>query len=232
MTTLVAKRTTSPVLKTLNMQVPHQRRAWQSLCEKMKGKKKRKAEVRLFSVASEPWRQSQEAAVRFMKRPDERWRTWDCHGTAHLSWDKQGSVSPSALTLYWPRMLKGWQIVSGRRWREGDGKGLWLFIKESDNKIEHLQGCPRECVALTDHLWQCSSVTVRLQKLHTLWVTGTIKIWHISQSGKRQQEIITVGKQPEDAVSTGSASGREHPANSLQHLTFIKNPQKEDMSRE
>lgn len=232
MTTLVAKRTTSPVLKTLNMQVPHQRRAWQSLCEKMKGKKKRKAEVRLFSVASELWRQSQEAAVRFMKRPDERWRTWDCHGTAHLSWDKQGSVSPSALTLYWPRMLKGWQIVSGRRWREGDGKGLWLFIKESDNKIEHLQGCPRECVALTDHLWQCSSVTVRLQKLHTLWVTGTIKIWHISQSGKRQQEIITVGKQPEDAVSTGSASGREHPANSLQHLTFIKNPQKEDMSRE
>lgn len=231
MTTLVAKRTTSPVLKTLNMQVPHQRRAWQSLCEKMKGKKKRKAEVRLFSVASELWRQSQEAAVRFMKRPDERWRTWDCHGTAHLSWDKQGSVSPSALTLYWPRMLKGWQIVSGRRWREGDGKGLWLFIKESDNKIEHLQGCPRECVALTDHLWQCSSVTVRLQKLHTLWVTGTIKIWHISQSGKRQQEIITVGKQPEDAVSTGSASGREHPANSLQHLTFIKNPQKEDMSR-
>lgn len=71
MTTLVAKRTTSPVLKTLNMQVPHQRRAWQSLCEKMKEKKK-EAEVRLFSVASEPWRQSQEAAVRFMKRPDER----------------------------------------------------------------------------------------------------------------------------------------------------------------
>lgn len=54
------------------MQVPHQRRAWQSLCEKMKEEKKRKAEVRLFSVASEPWRQSQEAAVRFMKRPDER----------------------------------------------------------------------------------------------------------------------------------------------------------------
>ena len=158
----------SPVLKTLKNASSSSEESVAKPLWKDERERKRKAEGGPCSVASGPCRQSQEASVRFLKRPDERWRTWVCQGTPHLSWDKQGSVSPSAITLYWPRMLKGWQIVSGRRWREGDGRGLWLFIKESDNKIKRLQECRRERVALTDHLWQCSSIMVRLQKLHTL----------------------------------------------------------------
>lgn len=81
-----------------------------------------------------------------MKRPDKRWNTRGCQRTPHLSWDKQGPVSPTALTLRWPRMLREWRTVRGQRWR---GRGLRLLIRESDNKT-----CQREVAAQPGQLWQ------------------------------------------------------------------------------
>lgn len=82
--------------------------------------------------------------------------------TVHLFQDERGSVSPTAFALRWPRMA---ERMTNRFGAEVKGKGLWLFIKESDNKIkQRLRGW---CLALPDHLWQSSSTTARHQKLHT-----------------------------------------------------------------
>lgn len=131
-----------------------------------------------------------------MKRPDERWRTRGCPGTPHLSWDKRGPVSPKVLTLHCPRMLRGWQIVRGRRWREGEGRGLWLFIKESDNKIKRLQrsgeAWPYPATYGSAAASLCSS------RNFTLLNDRTIKFWHISERNhkKRKRQTIRGGRGP------------------------------------
>lgn len=83
-----------------------------------------------------------------------------------LFWDNRGSVSPTALTLQWPRMLKGWQIVRG--WREG----VYDFIKESDNKIkQRLQGCERGWPYLTTYDSTAAPQNTSPETAY-FWVTG------------------------------------------------------------
>lgn len=124
----------SCLLKSLNLQVPYRRRVWQSLCEKITKREKEKVEGRLWSEASGLCPQSQEASVRFMKRHDERWGTWSCPETPHFSQDKRGSASPhdahALVAKDVGRMMNRWGVKEDRR-------GLWLFIKESDNKIKN-----------------------------------------------------------------------------------------------
>lgn len=72
MTLLVAERTSSPIFKNLNLRVPHQRNAWQSLCEKIKENEKERVSEDRVQEASGLRIQPQEVAVKFMKRPDER----------------------------------------------------------------------------------------------------------------------------------------------------------------
>lgn len=167
MITVVAERTSSPVFKKSKSESSSSKDSVAKPLWKDKINK-RKVEGRPCSEASGSCIQSQEVAVRLTKRPDEWWRTWCSPETTHLSWDKWGPVSSRVLMLYWPRMLRGWHIVRGWRWREVEGRSLRLFIKESDNKIKpHLLRCGKGMCCLPGHLRQCSSITVQLWKFLT-----------------------------------------------------------------
>lgn len=178
---------------------------------KDKREKKRKVEGSLFPEASGSCIQSQEAAVRFIERPDERWRTWGCPGTPHLSWDKRRPVSPMVLMLHWARMLRGWQIVRG----EGEGKGkegVYDFSSKkvtikSNNVYRGVEGdawpyTTTYGIAATS---RCISGNFTHLSDNQVWA---IKIWHISERKNKKRRLQRI------LLSSRTASGRPDKSSS------------------
>lgn len=100
---------------------PHQKRAWQSLCEKIKRNSKGRPCLETPSLWHQPGGGSE---FYVYSRPCKRWRPWG-PVTPHLSWDKESPVSPTLLTLHRPRMLKGSTIED-----EGEVKGFMTFHQQ------------------------------------------------------------------------------------------------------